>query len=70
MILAHTLLSLPHFYTHRPRVVGVSTNVPSSLSKLTYGLCPRPRPLPTYGLPSVGTGILETNSYPDVVHPE
>ena len=48
--------------------MGVSTNVPSSLSRPTYDL--HPRPLPTCGLPSVGVAILETTSYAEVVHPE
>jgi hypothetical protein len=63
--------TFPFHYTHRPRVVDASTDVPStsgappSSSHPTYDLRARPRPAPDrysptrYGLSS----ILETTSY-------
>ena len=58
MIPARILPSFPHFYTHRLRVVDVSTDVPSSPSQPTYGL----------SLSNVGAVVLEQTSYLDVVH--
>ncbi|KAM3404802.1 hypothetical protein ACQJBY_007730 [Aegilops geniculata] len=69
MIPACILPTFPNFHTVCCMLWMHLLMCPSSASRPTYGLCPRPlRPVDRLGLPSVGADVLEPTSYCDVFH--